>query len=549
MPQPQERAELRVQSERVVLAAVRLPNSNYDQRDPFGELTALAEQAGATIVGELTQRLEKPVSATYMGSGKVIELKGLCEVLEANTIIFDHDLSPKQISNIEKETGRKVVDRSELILDIFASRATTREAQLQVELAQLEYTYPRLKAMWDHLERIVGRGGIGGIGTRGPGEQQLEIDRRLVQRRKLSLERELAEIQGRKRREVAARRAEHMTVGIVGYTNAGKSTLFNTMTSGGAYADDRLFATLMTRTRTWDLGTGLSCMLSDTVGFVRDIPHHLVASFKATLEEATHADLLLFMLDVSDPAAELQYAAVNAVLDELFSDLAESRHAEDAMVKRPPVLLLLNKADRLTDNSQLLVWNRRQESALALCALPPTIASDGTPILKQGQPELIAHVRAMVQGAVEDFEITLPLSEAKAINVIERQGTVLDRDYTQTHVKLRARIGKRQLAMLRSGGVAIVAKSVSTGNIVDLGTLRESITRPTWTKPLPAEVEPKQTRPHDEADDEADDENASPAKVKKASSKKASSKKAATINAAPKKSTTKKKAASKLTRT
>ncbi len=329
MPLPKERSTIEVKAERVVLAAVRLPDSNYDQRDPFGELRALAEQAGAVVVGELSQRLERPVASTFMGSGKITELKALCEGLEAASVIFDHDLSPKQISNIEKEIGRKVVDRSELILDIFASRAVTHEAQLQVELAQLEYTYPRLRAMWDHLERIVGHGGIGGIGTRGPGEQQLEIDRRLVQERKNRLQRQLHEIQARKRREVAARRQEHFTVGLVGYTNAGKSTLFNTLTAGGAYADDRLFATLMTRTRQWDLGGGLEVMLSDTVGFVRDIPHHLVASFKATLEEATHADLLLIMLDVSDPAAELQYKTVNTVLDELFEELAKSAHDED----------------------------------------------------------------------------------------------------------------------------------------------------------------------------------------------------------------------------
>jgi GTP-binding protein HflX len=477
MPRPQERADLRVTSERVVLAAVRLPDSTYDHRDPFGELASLAEQAGATVVGELSQRLEKPVSGSYMGSGKILELKELCSALDAGTIIFDHDLSPKQISNIEKETGCKVVDRSELILDIFASRATTREAQLQVELAQLEYTFPRLKAMWDHLERIVGRGGIGGIGTRGPGEQQLEIDRRLVQRRKLALERELHDIQARKRREVAARRADHFTVGIVGYTNAGKSTLFNTLTAGGAYADDRLFATLMTRTRAWNLGGGLSCMLSDTVGFVRDIPHHLVASFKATLEEATHADLLLVVLDVSDPAAELQFKAVNTVLDELFEDLNEG---EEEKIARPPTLLLLNKSDRLADNSQLLAWKQRVPDALPLCALAPTIAPDGTPIPRPGQVELTERVLAAIRGDVDEYEVTLPQSAAKAIQSIERQGTVLSREYTTTHAILRTRIGKRQLAALRSQGVQLQARVIGSGKVAHLTPLRESATRPSW---------------------------------------------------------------------
>ncbi|MEO0630664.1 MAG: GTPase HflX, partial [Planctomycetota bacterium] len=276
-----EREQLKIESERAVLAAVRLPGDTYDERDPFGELDSLAQQAGAVVVGTLEQHRQKPESGTYIGSGKLDELKSLCEMVDASTVIFDHELSPKQIAAIERHVERKVLDRSEVILDIFAARATTHEAKLQVEIAQLEYTYPRLRAMWSHLERIVG-GSPGGVGTRGPGEQQLEIDRRLVQRRKSMLTRELKEIQSRKRRSVLSRNQEHVTVGLVGYTNAGKSTLFNTLTRGGAYADDRVFATLMTRTREWDLGGGSTAMLSDTVGFVRDLPHNLVASFRAT---------------------------------------------------------------------------------------------------------------------------------------------------------------------------------------------------------------------------------------------------------------------------
>ncbi|MBL4591987.1 MAG: GTPase HflX, partial [Phycisphaerales bacterium] len=175
MPAPTERDSIKVQAERALLAAVRLPGSKFDPKDPFGELRELAEQAGAVIVGELEQRLSKPQPGTYMGKGKVAELRDMCDTVKATTIIFDHDLSPKQIANIEEITERKVLDRSELILDIFASRASTHEAKIQVEIAQLEYTYPRLRAMWSHLERIVGTGGIGGVGTRGPGEQQLEI--------------------------------------------------------------------------------------------------------------------------------------------------------------------------------------------------------------------------------------------------------------------------------------------------------------------------------------------------------------------------------------
>lgn len=470
MPKPQERGQLQVQSERVVLAAVRLPDSTYDFHDPFGELKSLAEQAGATVVGELSQRLESPVSATYMGSGKILELKMLCETLGATTIIFDHELSPKQIGNIEKETARKVIDRSELILDIFASRATTVEAQLQVEIAQLAYTYPRLKSMWNHLERIVG-----GIGTRGPGEMQLEIDRRLVQKRRLALERELDVIQARKRREVAARRREHFTVGIVGYTNAGKSTLFNTLTAGGAYADDRLFATLVTRTRDWDLGGGLSTMLSDTVGFVRDIPHHLVASFKATLEEATHADLLLIVLDVSDPGAELQFKTVNSVLDELFDELKKSHHEEDRFWAPPRRVLLLNKIDRLKDNTELLVWQRKAAESIAISALP-----DAQGRIARGHDELVTLVRAAAQGEVSELDITLPMSDARTISIIEKQSEVVDRKYDGDQVTLRTRIGVRQLAMLKSAGARIEA-STTDGKHVEIAKLRQETEKARWT--------------------------------------------------------------------
>eukprot|EP00913_Durusdinium_trenchii_P006334 g5946.t1 len=391
-----------------------------------------------------------------MGKGKVEELKGLCEATGATSVIFDHELSPKQISNIEKVIERKVLDRSELILDIFASRATTHEAKLQVELAQLEYTYPRLRAMWDHLERIVG-GSPGGVGTRGPGEQQLEIDRRLVQKRKKDLGAELAKIQARKRRAVEKRNVDHFTVGLVGYTNAGKSTLFNTLTAGGAYADDRLFATLMSRTRDWDLGGGQSVMLSDTVGFVRDLPHHLVASFRATLEEATHADLLLIVLDVSDPAAELHYETVNKTLDDLFDEVETfERKAQDAAKRDrldikhwspPQRLLILNKADLLADNRELLVWQAKSPGAIPLCALPNR---DGLPRL--GAEALIARVESAARGELGVYDIRVPLSDARTVHTIENRAEVLDREYEGQSVTLRARIGARQIDQLRASG-------------------------------------------------------------------------------------------------
>lgn len=444
-----ERTELKVQSERAVVAAVRLPDSTYDPADPFGEIISLAEQAGAVVVGSLEQHRQRPEAGTYIGSGKLEELRTLCEETRASTVIFDHELSPKQIAAIERAVERKVLDRSEVILDIFASRATTREAKLQVEIAQLEYTYPRLRAMWSHLERITG-GSPGGVGTRGPGEQQLEIDRRLVQQRKSQLTRELREVQARKRRAVQQRNLESFTVGLVGYTNAGKSTLFNTLTAGGAYADDRVFATLMTRTRQWDLGGGLAVMLSDTVGFVRDLPHNLVASFRATLEEATHADLLLIVLDVSDRSAELHYREVMRTLDELFRSVeeAEQREAKRGAgaaaggLHRPEQVVLLNKVDLLADNRDLLVWQRRLPSSVAVCAADP-----GHP----GVERVRQLVRSAAIGPESELVLSLPTSDARTIHLLENRATVHDRRYTDAgEVEMHITIGTRVLAKIRA---------------------------------------------------------------------------------------------------
>ncbi len=450
MPEPKERSAISVRAERTVLAAVRLPDSHYNHEDPFGELTSLAEQAGAVVVGQIDQMRDRPRAGTYIGIGKAEELAELCQTLDAHTIIFDHELSPRQIANIEKITSCKVLDRSELILDIFASRASSHEAKLQVEIAQLEYTYPRLRAMWDHLERIVGSGGIGGVGTRGPGEQQIEIDRRLVQKRKKELNANLLTIQKRKARAVAKRKIDNYTVGLVGYTNAGKSTLFNTLTQGGAYADDRLFATLISRTRQWDLGGGTTVMLSDTVGFVRDLPHNLIASFKATLEEATHADLLLIVLDISDPAAEMHYKTVTKTLDELIAPAADP----DSPTQPPLRLLLLNKADSLPDNRQLLMWQQKYPYAIPLCALP-----DDTGLPRLGAEDLINRVLQRMQGKQVELLITIPLNDARTIHMIENRSTVLDRIYQSDRVELHTRISQRLLTQLRSSGAKMTLQN------------------------------------------------------------------------------------------
>jgi GTP-binding protein HflX len=306
---------------------------------------------------------------------------------------------------------------------------------------------------------------VGGIGTRGPGEQQLEIDRRLAQRKRLDLESELATIYARKRRMVRDRRKDHFTVGLVGYTNAGKSTLFNALTEGGAYADDRLFATLVTRTRDWDLNGGFTVMLSDTVGFVRDLPHHLIASFRATLEEATHADVLLLVLDISDPAAEMEYNTVISTLDELEEEIRESEERDGNLPEqnldgegwRPPKrILLLNKADRLKDNRDILVWRQKVPDSIVISAIQPP--PDG-----MGMEELRRRILALAQRDIVEAEITLPMSDGKALQRIESRAKVLERTYDDsgTVVTMRVRIGRRQLDMLRSSSRAAKVRELN----------------------------------------------------------------------------------------
>ncbi len=428
MPEVRENS-LTVARERAILAALlhtRTPRPKPDE-DPLDELTSLTETAGAEIVGQMVQYRDHPVAGTYIGTGKVQELTGLVQQLKADVVIFENDLSPSQIRNMEETVQCKVIDRSELILDIFATRARTYEAKLQVELAQLEYTYPRLTGMWTHLERI-GAGAGAGIGTRGPGEKQIEIDRRIVQRRKSELKQEIEQIQGRKQREVKKRNLDFYTVGIVGYTNAGKSTLFNTLTGADVYADNKLFATLDTRTKRWDLGGGDGVMLSDTVGFVRDLPHHLVASFRATLEESIHSDLLLVVIDISDPHARRHLATVEQVL--------ESIGAGDK-----PRLLVLNKIDRLHDNMEPILWEKEHPHCI------PISASRGT-----GLHPLVERVRQLHRRRMMRVKLRVPFKEGKAMGLLETRAEIHDRQYDTDSVVLDVTVGSRLLDQLRSAG-------------------------------------------------------------------------------------------------
>src|SRR4029079_2175233 len=258
------RTELSVRSEKAILVSVQLPGSRADPREPLGELASLTKTAGAQVVAQVVQKRTSADPSTYVGKGKAEEIHKLAKQHDADVVIFDNDMSPNQLRDLEEIIHRKILDRSELILDIFATRARSHEAQLQVAVAQLEYTYPRLRHMWSHLERI-GAGAGAGVGARGPGEMQLEIDRRLVREKVSDLKKRIAEVQRRKSREVEERKRQNFTISLVGYTNAGKSTLFNTLTGAGTFVEDKLFATLDTKTRRWHLGGATGPQSSDKI--------------------------------------------------------------------------------------------------------------------------------------------------------------------------------------------------------------------------------------------------------------------------------------------
>ncbi len=427
----QQRENLSVQQERAVLVGVALRDNAREAVESLEELTALAESAGAMVVDRLLQKRGAIDSKTYIGKGKVEELAAKVLDHKADVIVFDDDLSPAQLREVEEACSCKVIDRSELILDIFASRARTHEARLQVELAQLEYTAPRLRGMWTHLERIAGAGGgtgvgsVGGIGTRGPGERQIEIDRRIVNRRVTFLKRQLDEIDQRKVRQVRSR-DEFFTISLVGYTNAGKSTLMNALTGAGVLAENRLFATLDTKTVRWNLGGGISALLSDTVGFIRRLPHHLVASFRATLEEAIHADLLFHVVDASSPTAFEQHHAVAKVLHELGCSGHET-------------MVLLNKIDVVTDPAGLQVLKHQLPDARAVSAYTGA-----------GLPDLIETVRDRIVGPPQRSTLRIKAADSKAITFVERHAEVLDRRYQDTLVEMDVILGRGLLAKLQS---------------------------------------------------------------------------------------------------
>ena len=417
-----------VQSESAVLVGVELPN-RQTARDNLDELAGLVETAGAEVVGRLTQKRQAPDQTTYLGKGKVEQLELMVRATDADAVIFDNDLSPAQTRNLERELGVKVLDRTEVILDIFSTRARTHEARLAVELAQLEYSLPRLKRMWTHLSRIKA-----GVGMRGPGEKQLETDRRLVERRIVELRGELARVLRRKEREVAAR-SDHMTVSLVGYTNAGKSTLLNKLTGADALVEDKLFATLDTRTRRWQLPGWGPVLLSDTVGFIRDLPHGLIASFKATLEEARQADLLLHVADASNPAAIDQIAAVYKVLEELD-------------ISQKDTILVLNQIDAIEEPGTLDMLKQRYPSAIAISARTGA-----------GLGKLAAAVSDALTQNFLDVDVETDVANGRLLAALAKHGEILSRTYANDRVSVHCRMPRKYMGQISADEARIRLRS------------------------------------------------------------------------------------------
>ena len=396
-----------------VAMLVGIDMDTYDAEVSIDELEELARTAGAVVCAKTLQKRDRPDSATYVGSGKLEEIKEFAEANDVDLLIFDGELTPSQQRNIENETEIRVIDRTTLILDIFAARARSGEGKIQVELAQLKYSLPRLGGKGTQLSRLGG-----GIGTRGPGETKLESDRRHIRRRIQSLEEDLKEI-AKRREQLRTRREKDgvETVAIVGYTNAGKSTLMNALTNAGVLAENKLFATLDPTSRALILPDGRSVMLIDTVGLIRRLPHHLVQAFHSTLEEAASASVILNVCDASDPCCAEHLAVTKALLDSLG---CESK----------PIVSVLNKCD-LCDNSFVLPAEGKFVMISALN--------------ERGFDNLLAQIQLALPLTRKKAELLIPYSDGGLVNYIREDGVLLEEDYRGDGIYIKAIVDIRFL--------------------------------------------------------------------------------------------------------
>jgi GTP-binding protein HflX len=412
------------------------------------ELAQLADTAGAEVVGRLYQRIEAPTPNYYLGQGMVEELKGLLQDTKASLVMFDEALTPVQGTKLEKELGVRVMDRTEVILDIFATRARSHEAKLQVELAQLEYLLPRLTRMWTHLSRI-----RGGIGLRGPGETQLETDRRVIRRKISTLKRRLEEVAHHRQNQRQGRR-DLPHAALVGYTNAGKSSLLRALSGDEVFVEDRLFATLDTLTREVDVGEGYRFRVTDTVGFIRKLPHHLVASFRATLEETREADLLLHVIDASQSNWEEQASVVETTIVELDKTRNAEVGTRNGANERQRVVHVFNKADLLQDVDAFLGQVRERYPHAVLTSSVPRSAFR-VPTLG-GVEQLRAVLRTSAQALRPVAQIRVPVGDGRLLAELHRDGEVLSQSQSDGVVVVTARVEARLLGRLRRDGVEVV---------------------------------------------------------------------------------------------
>jgi GTPase len=424
------------QQERALLIGLEQDGvSKWDLRDSMEELRELASSAGAEVVDTITQKLSKPTAPFYIGKGKAEALRSSVQTQQVTSVIFNDELSPAQGRNLENLLSRKVLDRTQLILDIFAQRARSREGRLQIELAQLQYLLPRLTRMWNHLSRQTG-----GIGTRGPGETQLEVDRRRVQERIARLERELEGV--RKVRSVqrrGRRRHQWPVATVVGYTNAGKSTLLNLMTGADLLAADKLFATLDPTTRSFVLPNKQRVLLTDTVGFLRKLPHTLIESFKATLEEVSEADMLIHVVDLSHPRVDEQMLAVDSVVKEL-----------GAFGKQ--TLIVFNKVDLLENPDFAKAYRQRFPGSVAISAKTG-----------QGIEQLIEALQSALGAWRLRSRFRVPLSESNLIAEVHRVGHVLELSYEGDYAVILAHVPPHLEQKLRSFGQTRLAEGEHEG--------------------------------------------------------------------------------------